>query len=171
MGGIDRGDLIISRSHYPISGDHGNTLRSAATSPLPFISKREATLLLLNSFQIKDFFEGILIIQELPSGLAKAAIEDRVGEEIGSVYLVMSTWENIGILTFNHEVSIDTVHDAYGSRIVVSWQKLEQYVTDLRGELQRKSEFEWFQWLAERMMENEKVEPPIAAYLAHRDWQ
>jgi hypothetical protein len=63
------------------------------------------------------------------------------------------------------------VHDAYGRRIVVSRQKLEQYVTDLRVELQRKSEFEWFQWLAEWMMENEKAEPPIPAYLAHSDWQ
>ena len=131
--------------------------------------KREATLLLLNSFQTKDFFEGILIIQELPSELAKAAIEDRVGEEIG--LFGNEHLANIGILTFNHEVSIDTVHDAHGGRIVVSWQKLEQYVTDLRVELQRKSEFEWFQWLAERMMENEKAEPPIPAYLAHSDWQ
>jgi hypothetical protein len=133
--------------------------------------RREAALFLLNSFQTGEFFQGIWIIQELPNGLTKNEIEDRLGEEVRSIYLVMSTWERVGILIFNHEMSIDMVDDAYGGSITLSWQRLEKYVTDLRNDLQRDTQFEWFQWLAERMIEREKEEPPVPAHLAYRDWK
>ncbi len=49
--------------------------------------------------------------------------------------------------------------------------RLEKYVTDLRTGLQRETPFGWFQWLAERMIDREKAEPPIPAHLAYRDWK
>lgn len=133
--------------------------------------KREADLFLLNSFQTGDLLHGIWIIQELPNGLLKSEIEERLGEDIKYVYLVMSTWESIGILVFNREISIYLVFDAYSGPILFSWQRLEKYVTDLRNELQLETRFEWFQWLAERMIDCEKAKPPIPAHLAYRDWE
>lgn len=133
--------------------------------------EREAALLLLNSFQTVEFFQGLWTIQELPKGLTKNQIEESVGEEIRLVYLVMSSWESIGILIFNREISIKMVDDAYGNSIIVSWQRLNQYVAGLRDDLQRDTSFEWFQWLAERMIEREKAQPPLPAYLAYRDWE
>jgi hypothetical protein len=132
--------------------------------------KREADLFLLNSFQTGEFLQGLWIIQELPNGLTKNEIEDRVGKEMRSVYLVMSTWERIGILVFKHEISIAMVDDAYSGPIIISWQRLEKYVTDLRKDLARERPLEWFQWLAERMMDREQTQPPVPAYLAYRNW-
>jgi hypothetical protein len=63
------------------------------------------------------------------------------------------------------------VDNAYSDPIKISWQRLEEYVSDLREVLQRETQFEWFQWLAERMMERERVKPPTPAYLAYRDWE
>ena len=132
---------------------------------------READLFLLNSFQTGEFLLGIWIIQELPNGLTKKGIEDRLGEDIRSVYLVMSTWERIGLLVFNRELSIDMVDDAYRDQIIFSWHRLKQYVTDIREDLQRDTSFEWFQWLAERMISRDIAKPPIPAYHAFRDWK
>ena len=94
--------------------------------------KREADLLLLNSFHTGEFLQGIWILQELPNGLTKNEIEERVGKEITLVYAVLSTWERIGILVYNHEFSMDLVDDAFGELIIISWKKLEKYVTNLR---------------------------------------
>ena len=107
--------------------------------------KREATLLLLNSFQTAEFSQGIWIIQELPNGQSKKEIEDRAGEAIRYVYLVINMWEKIGILVFNHEIPINIVDNAYGDSIIFSWEKLETFVTELRTDLQRETSFEWFQ--------------------------
>ncbi|HSG18404.1 MAG TPA: hypothetical protein VLE70_19075 [Anaerolineae bacterium] len=133
--------------------------------------ERDATLTLLNSFQTVEFFQGIWIIQGLPDGLTKDEIEDRVGEETRTVYLVMGAWESIGILVYNHEIPIELVENAHGDSILISWQKLKDHVTDVRADLQRETLFEWFQWLAERMIEREQVNPPRPAYFAHRDWR
>lgn len=133
--------------------------------------QREADLFLLNSFQTEEFFQGIWLIQQVPSGLTRQEIEDKFAAETKSIYLVMSTWERIGILVFNHEISIDLVDEAYGDQIIISWKRLKQYVIDLRVELQRETSFEWFQWLAERTIEREKTKRPIPAYLAYSNWE
>ncbi len=131
---------------------------------------REASLHLLNSFQTTDFLHGIWIIQELPVGLSKKEIEERVGSDIRLILLVISNWESLGILVFNREITIEMVDDAYSGPISFSWQKLEKYITDMRNDLKLNTPFEWFQWLVDRMKEREKLNPPVPAYIAHRDW-
>ena len=77
--------------------------------------ERDATVLLLNSFQSDELFNGIRIIQELPPGLSKGDLEDRLGEKFKSVYLAMSIWDNIGLYVYKHELSIEmAVHSSIG---------------------------------------------------------
>jgi hypothetical protein len=38
-------------------------------------------------------------------------------------------------------------------------------------EANRDTVFEWFQWLAERMIEREGKTEPVPAHIAHRDWR
>jgi hypothetical protein len=83
----------------------------------------------------------------------------------------MSTWESIGILLFNHEVTIDMVDNAFSGPILFSWQKLERYVNDLRAELERETLFEWFQWLSDRIKVREIKKSPIPAHIAYKDWE
>jgi hypothetical protein len=133
--------------------------------------KRDSELHLLNTFQTVDFLQGIWSTISLPDGLTKVEIEDQLGNDIKAVYLVMSTWENIGILVFHDEVSMDMVDDAYSGAITLSWQKLAGYVSDMREEFQRDTIFEWFQWLAERMADRERSALPVPAHIAHKDWE
>jgi hypothetical protein len=65
---------------------------------------------------------------------------------------------------------LDVVDDFYSASIVQSWQKLGPYVGELRAEQRRATRWEWFQWLAERMMEREAASPPVPAHEAHRSW-
>jgi len=60
-----------------------------------------------------EFSQGLRIIQELPKGLTKNQVEESVAEEIRWVYLVLSSWESIGILVHNREVSIKMVENTY----------------------------------------------------------
>lgn len=133
--------------------------------------KRDSALYILNSYQTVEFLHGTWTILSIPDGLTKEQIEQRVGDEIKDVYLVMSTWERIGILVFHKEVSMDLVDDAYSGTITISWQKLEGYVSGMRKEFQRETIFEWFQWLAGRMREREGNRPPVPAHIAHKEWK
>jgi hypothetical protein len=85
-------------------------------------------------------------------------------------WLLLSTWEALAILLYRRELTIELIDDFFSGPIAVSWRKLSRYVEVKRAEAQRQTYFEWFQWLAERMMEREVKLPPIPAYIAHRNW-
>ena len=84
------------------------------------------------------------------------------------MYLVSLTWESLGVLVFRREVTMDLVDDFFSGPILISWQKLRVYSEEWRGNLNRATGSEWFHWLAERMMEREKMCLPVPTYLAHR---
>jgi hypothetical protein len=132
--------------------------------------QREADLFLLNSFHTGEFLHGIGHLQEFPNGLTKKEIDQHFGQDIRLVYVVLSTWERIGMLVFNREISFDMVEEAYGELLIISWHGLEKYVAEIREELQRERLFEWFQWLAERMLDRERSQTREPVYVGYRNW-
>ncbi|PYJ68275.1 MAG: hypothetical protein DME76_12800, partial [Verrucomicrobia bacterium] len=82
-----------------------------------------------------------------------------------------ATWETIGVLLFHGEFTIEVIDDFFSGPILISWRKLLPYTTDLRQRYHRETWSEWFQWLAERMMERESKSPPVPAYIGHRNWK
>ena len=87
------------------------------------------------------------------------------------MYIVIGTWERLGILVFRQEISLDLVDDAYSGPIVQTWEKLKDYILEFRQLVQRDTAFEWFQWLAERMQERESGITVLPAYQAHKNWK
>ncbi len=132
---------------------------------------REAELLLARSFQTTEFMKAYGIILNLPEGLSKKEIENLLGDNNNLVLLWLGTWESLGILVFRNEISLSVIDDFFSGPIVISWRKLKKYVADYRIEHQRDTFHEWFQWLAERMMERESKSPPVAAHLTHKKWK
>jgi hypothetical protein len=133
--------------------------------------KSDSSQYLLNSYQTAEFLKGICHILSLPDGLTKKEIEEREGDAVSVIYLVMSTFESIGILVFQNEIPMDMVDAAFSGPLLVSWQKLKLYVSGIREEHQRETMFEWYQWLIERLMEREIIKEPIPAYIEHKDWE
>jgi hypothetical protein len=86
-------------------------------------------------------------------------------------YLLGLTWESLGVMLFRRELTLDVMDDFFSGAIVISWRKLHVLVEDDRGLLGRKTVWEWFQWLAERMIAREDAAPPTPAHVMHRDWK
>lgn len=133
--------------------------------------KRESAILMLNSFQTGDFVRGLLYIFDLPDQADKEHMDSLPEDKFMAIYIVIGTWERLGILVFRHEIDIELVDDAYSGPIIQSWQKLGRYIHDFRAYLQRDTAMEWFQWLAELMMQKEASAGPVPAYLAHKNWK
>ena len=86
-------------------------------------------------------------------------------------WLLMTTWESLGILVHRREISLKLVEDFFSGPIALSWLKFQNLVEEMRRELDRDTYFEWFQWLAERVMERESSLPPIPAHIEYRAWR
>jgi hypothetical protein len=134
--------------------------------------RRDAMLELVRSFQSPAFTSALRRVLSLPDGADTQKIREVLGPDgEDAVYLVSLTWESLGVLVFHREVTLDLVDDFFSGPIVLSWQKLKVYLEEWRRTLKRETGSEWFQWLAERMMEREKLSPPVPAYVAHRTWR
>jgi hypothetical protein len=130
--------------------------------------RRDAMLRLVQSFQNPPFVKGLRRIIELPDGASAQKIREILGPEGEDVVAhVTATWETLGVLLFHNEVTLDIVDDFFSGPILISWWKLLPYVTDLRERYQRDTWSEYFQWMAERMMERESRTPVVPAYRAH----
>jgi hypothetical protein len=133
---------------------------------------RDAMLELVRSFQSPAFTSALRRVLSLPDGVDRQKIRELLGPDgEDAVYLVSLTWESIGLLLFRRELTLDLVDDFFSGPILLSWKKLQVWAEQWRREQNRETGSEWFQWLAERMMEREKLAPPVPAYIAHRTWR
>lgn len=133
--------------------------------------RREACLTLVRSFQTPQFASALRVLFELPFGLTRERLETEHRDALDSVWLLLSTWESIGILVHRGEVPIDMVDDFFFGPITVTWRKTRRYVEAVREEQERETIAEWSQWLAERMLRQERSESVVPAYVAHRNWE
>lgn len=133
--------------------------------------KREAAILMLNSFQTNEFIKGLLFVLDVDHNPTKEEIDNLPQEQYLAFYMLLGTWERLGILVFRREIDISMVEDAYSGTILISWSKLENYVNEVRVAWDRESAFEWFQWLAERVSERDTKSQPAPAYILHKDWK
>jgi hypothetical protein len=134
--------------------------------------RRDAMLELVRSFQSPAFTSALRRVLSLPDGADAQKIREVLGPDgEDAVYLVSLTWESIGVLLFRRELTLDLVDDFFSGPILLSWQKLRVWAEEWRHELNRETGSEWFHWLAEQMMEREKLTPPVPAYIAHRTWR
>ena len=133
---------------------------------------RDAMLELVRSFQSPSFTSALRRVLSLPDGANAEKIREVLGPDgEDAVYLVSLTWESLGILLFRRELTLDVIDDFFSGPILLSWQKLKVYSEEWRIAQKRETGSEWFHWLAERMMELEKLMPPVPAYIAHRNWR
>ena len=130
--------------------------------------RRDSMLNLVRSFQSPTFAKALRAVVELPDNASADQIREILGPDGEDLVAhVTFTWETIGVLLFHGELTIDIIDDFFSGPILISWRKLLPYTADQRQRYQRDTWSEWFQWLAERMMERESKVPVVPAYRAH----
>ncbi len=131
--------------------------------------ERGAMLELVHRLQTTEFARAMRMLFDIHGNSSKVQISDVIKRDPGLIYELLSTWESLGIMVYRREMSLDMVDDFFSGPILISWSVLEEFVYEERKRLQRDTTWEWFQWLAERMKEQEQVKPPVPAYIITPD--
>lgn len=132
---------------------------------------REAELLLVRSFQTPDFMNAQNIIFNLPDGVSKKEILQLPEEKKILIYYWLGTWEAMGIMVFRKEISMAVMDDYFSGPIVISWKKMQNYIEQDRKDLNRDTLHEWYQWLAEHMVERESTMQVKPAHVMYKNWK
>jgi hypothetical protein len=133
--------------------------------------EREVAIEILRLIQTPDFVKALRLVYNLEPGLSRADVEARLGEDMNHVYAMMISWESLGVLVYRRQLDLALVDDFVSGSLLLSWRTLERYVMEERAARGRDTLLEWFQWLAERMIERESKLPVVPAYRAHADWR
>lgn len=133
--------------------------------------RREASFALMQSLQTREMLRALSLLDSLAENLSKSELEEKLGDDVLDLHLLLGTWEGLGILVFHGEVTLDLVDDFYSGPIVQSWRKLGRLVEDIRKQTNRDTRWEYFQWLSQRMIDREAKHAPIPVYeqVVHAD--
>ena len=130
---------------------------------------RATRLELLRSFQSPEFVRSLGLVLSLPEGLSREQLDQRLdAAQRDQLYLVMVTWESLGVLLYRGDLTLEMVSDFFGGIIPLSWAKLSGLVADLRREHGQERMGEWFELAVLRLSEQERVRPRIPAQHTHR---
>lgn len=133
--------------------------------------KRENMFALFKAYVSPEFLEAMNKVIEMPEGLSRQEAIDFFEGKDHLLYSLIITFESLGILVHKKELDLGLVEDFFSGPVLISWRKLERYSVEGRKEHNRDTMEEWFQWLAERMSEREKMRSPIPAYIEFKDWK
>ena len=128
-------------------------------------------LALISGYTAPDFNRGLQFVFDMPDRLSKKEIEEYLGEDMDKLFPLLVTLESFGILLHRGEITIDLLDDFLSGPIVLTWQKLELYIKDIREETGRNTISEWTQWLAEQMLVRESKGPAVGAHIEFRNWR
>jgi len=108
-------------------------------------------------------------VLQLPDEQTTKAIQAGDGELEDACTLISTTMESIGVMTYRRIVPFIVVKNLIGGSAPVLWNKLAPWIDQLREELGAPAQFEWFQWLAERLEQDQSTDAE-PAYIAHKSW-
>ncbi len=133
--------------------------------------RETAAIELLRSFHNPEFSRALRSVLDIPIGAHKKDLGECSTDQESAIMVVMLTFESIGLMVFRNIVPLDMVDELLGGVCVECWGRLNNYIRDMRIENKRDSLSEWFQWLAERLQENQARNGYTVAYEHHRHWR
>lgn len=133
--------------------------------------ERESALELFKTFQSPDFMRGVRAITQLKDHQTKKQVEAYLGDRMDDLYFVLAILEGMGALVYKEEISMQLVEDFFAGGIITTWLKLRRFIEDERKALNRETWAEWYQWLAERILEREANKAVVPAHIEYAGWK
>jgi hypothetical protein len=132
----------------------------------------QAMLQLYQTLQGPEHSRATQYINEFPDSLSPdstLALATQ-GPHALEIRALTVTYESLGVMVYRGDVPIEWVDELFHYSIVSSWRKLGPGVIERRKRLEYPEILEWYQWLAERLIEREQHADRKPAYEAYRDW-
>ncbi len=126
---------------------------------------------IIRSFQDTEFSRVLNLVRELPDGASLEDLRERGAGYHSAAMTVATYYESIALLVFRRIVPFAIVRELTGGICVVAWRKLATWTMQVRQEQHHDSFAEWFQWLAERLMESDEDKNANPAYRRYANWR
>ena len=93
---------------------------------------------------------------------------DQLKSDAISISTQMESW---GIQVYHNKIHLHTLDLMVGATVRLTWNRLQNYIFDLRVQHETENIGEWFQWLAERLEKYPSPGKTQGAHVAFDDWK
>ncbi|MDX1442593.1 MAG: DUF4760 domain-containing protein [Gammaproteobacteria bacterium] len=125
----------------------------------------------LDSVQDSEFARAYLRLMRLPDGITLDEIRGRETKYEEAAIVLATNFETVGLMVFRDLVDFSIVRDLVGDAVIQIWKKLDRWVQDLRDEQGRDTVFDWFEWLAGKLDEDDVERAQHAMFVKRRKWR
>jgi len=131
----------------------------------------QAALAILKAVQSEGWSHSLSVIIHLPDNLTATQIDERGPQCAQAIEDYGERIETVGYMVFRGIVAIETVEQLLGSAITLFWARAQEWVERDRQRSGSRRQFEWAQWLAERLEERKSGRTADPAYVKYADWK
>jgi len=123
-----------------------------------------AAISIVEAAQSDAWTRGLNQLHRIPEGASAEQI-DALGPELTAVIeQVGIRVETIGYMVWRGIVEIAMVDDLFGGIVIFWWSRIQPFVERDRQRTCNPKSYEWFQWLAEQLLERRAGGPAVPAY-------
>jgi hypothetical protein len=130
----------------------------------------QAAITIVQTAQSEGWGRALHVLHTIPPGATAEEIDALGPQVVRAIEEVGIRLETIGYLVFRRIVTMDTVDELVGGVVIFWWLRLRPFVERDRLRTSNPKSYEWFQWLAERLVERRKQATALPAYTAHAHW-
>ena len=123
----------------------------------------QISLHLMEMLYSRDLVDGLTALLDLPDGLPRAELQKRLGERWDNAFMAMTTFDGLGLLVHQGEISFGAADDFFHHSVSVVWTKTRTAILELRAERQDETVMDWLQWLAEQQQTRRHRKRPAYA--------
>jgi len=124
---------------------------------------------LSQTFLSQDLANALTLLQDVPRGASLADIRTKGAEYEHAALTACTSFETMGLLVFKRIAPMDLVLDLAGGIVTTTHRRLNNWLIEIREELDQPSFAEWFDWLGDQAEREKSLKLP--AQIAYRDWR
>ncbi|HEX3942520.1 MAG TPA: hypothetical protein VHW69_00390 [Rhizomicrobium sp.] len=131
----------------------------------------QAALAIIEAIQSEGWSHSLSVIIHLPDNVTPEQIDDRGPQCTQAIEDYGVRIETVGYMVFRGIIAIETIEELLGGAITSFWAHVRPWVERDRKRTGSRRQFEWVQWLAERLEDRKSGRTAEPAYLKYADWQ
>jgi hypothetical protein len=131
----------------------------------------QAALAIVEAVQSEGWSHSLSVIIHLPDGITPEQIDERGQQCTQAIEDYGVRIETVGYMVFRGIIAIETIEELLGGAITSFWRRVRPWVERDRTRTGSPRQFEWVQWVAERLEERKSGRTAEPAYVKYADWR
>lgn len=130
-----------------------------------------AAIAFIDSVQNGEFARAYLRVLQLPDDISFAELREREPKYEEAAIFLATNFETVGLMVYRDLVDFEIVRDLIGDAVVAIWRKLRRWTFEMREQQHRDTVFDWFEWLAGKLEDDNVEEAHQAVFVRRRKWR